>query len=113
MLFITLALCLVLLAKAAQSTCAKGLRVRKEFRDLSPREWARFKSALFKLYTVTIDAKETLVDRFTRVYLENGEIAEDSPYSLPWKRYFLQLFENELRKFDPDVTVPYWVSIGP
>lgn len=87
----------------------EGLRVRKSINDLTTTELLAFKSALYKLYSVTIDGKESIMDRFTKVYIENTKIASNSPYQLPWRRYFLQMFENELRKFDPKVTVPYWV----
>lgn len=100
---------LISLAWALNPNCPRGLRVRKEFRDLSPQEWLDFKSALFKLYAITIDGQETYMDRFTRIQLENLEEVNGSATYLPWHRYFLVLLENDLRTFSPNVTLPYWV----
>jgi hypothetical protein len=107
LLFLTF---ICLLSPFVLGECPNGLRVRKEFRDMSASEWNAFKSALFKLYTITIDGNESLIDRFTRVLNDNRKIAEQSPYRLPWMRYFLRMLERELEKLDPSVTVPYWVN---
>jgi tyrosinase len=34
--------------------------------------------------------------------------AHNHPAFLPWHRQFLIMFEDELRRVDPDVTIPYW-----
>jgi hypothetical protein len=95
-------------ALAFNPNCSDGVRVRKEFRDLGRAEWRRFKSALNHLYDATIDGTESFIDRFTRLHLENADPARGTPYTGPWYRHFTLMFENELRRYDRDVTLPYW-----
>lgn len=95
-------------ALAFNPNCSDGVRVRKEFRDLGQSEWRRFKNALNHLYNATIDGTESFIDRFTRLHLENADPARGTPYSGPWYRHFALMFENELRRYDREVTLPYW-----
>ena len=93
---------------AFNPNCLDGVRVRKEFRDLGRAEWRRFKGALNHLYNATIDGTESFIDRFTRLHLENADPARGTPYTFPWYRHFILMLENELRRYDKEVTLPYW-----
>lgn len=76
-LSLAFAAALVSLASAVNPNCPDGMHVRQEFRDLSRYEWLNFKDALDHLYSTTIDGSESFIDRFTRVYLENVDIANE------------------------------------
>ncbi|RKP18134.1 radical SAM enzyme [Rozella allomycis CSF55] len=47
---------------------------------------------------------------FSRIHVENANIAHNNPQFLPWHRHFLYLLENELRKITPGIALPYWDS---
>ena len=47
-------------------------------------------------------------DRLVRLHQRNGDEAHGGCYFLPWHRLFLLKLENALRRFEPDLALPYW-----
>jgi hypothetical protein len=88
--------------------CPNGIRVRREFRDLPDDEWDDYKAALRKMYEPD-ETGRSKIDRFTKIHLDNASNAHNTAHFLPWHRWFTFLFEEELRKINPKLTVPYWV----
>ncbi|KGG51785.1 hypothetical protein DI09_27p240 [Mitosporidium daphniae] len=92
--------------------------LRKEFRDMSPAEWSRFKRALLKMMdgSTTPQANTgedalpppTSITFWTHLHLASVPHAHGTPQFLPWHRLFLHKFELALRLIDPYVTIPYW-----
>ncbi|KAI9296135.1 Di-copper centre-containing protein [Neoconidiobolus thromboides FSU 785] len=81
--------------------CTSNL-VRREVRELSDSE-------LRELHTAFNDLKANGVwDRFCRTHLDNVPFAHSTPYFLPWHREFIYRFEQELRRVNPRVSLPYW-----
>ncbi|KAI5126380.1 tyrosinase [Nematocida parisii] len=79
-------------------------RVRKEFRDLSPEEWAEYKQ------TVELLRQHGYLEPLARVHYTVKEYAHNSLEFLPWHRLFLLYFEYLLQSLsnNPNMTVPYW-----
>ncbi|KAI0226408.1 hypothetical protein L0F63_002380, partial [Massospora cicadina] len=75
---------------------------RREIRELSWEELQNFYSALEAM------KKSGVYDRICRIHLENVSFAHATPYFLPWHREFIYRFEQELRRINPRVTLPYW-----
>ena len=88
--------------------CPNGIRVRREFRDLADDEWDEYKAALRKMYEPD-ETGRSIIDRFTKIHLDNASVAHNTAHFLPWHRWFTFLFEEELRKINPKLTVPFWV----
>src|SRR5687767_2237144 len=80
------------------------MRCRKNYRDLTPVERDRFVQALYHVKSTGI------VDQFANDHDTFFHDAHHSSHFLPWHREFLRRFENELRTYHPDVTIPYWNS---
>jgi hypothetical protein len=78
---------------------------RKNYRDLVPLERERFVQALYHVKAMGI------VDQFASLHqsLFHQGIHGTSHF-LPWHRELLRLFENALRTYHPDVSIPYWDS---
>lgn len=70
-------------------------------------EWSRYLAAVKKMY-IPDSTGRSKADRFTRIHLDNASVAHNTAHFLPWHRWFTYLYEEELRKFDADVTIPYW-----
>ncbi|KAJ9074315.1 hypothetical protein DSO57_1007736 [Entomophthora muscae] len=75
---------------------------RPEIRELSREELRDLHEAL------QVMKEEGSFDRFCRMHLENVPFAHATPYFLPWHREFTYRFEQELRKINPRLTLPYW-----
>ncbi|MEU1075207.1 MULTISPECIES: tyrosinase family protein [unclassified Streptomyces] len=84
--------------------------IRKNQKNLTKAEKRAFVNAVLEL------KRRGRYDRFVRTHIEyfvgDGDeglrVAHMAPSFLPWHRRFLLDFENELRKVNPKVTVPYW-----
>jgi hypothetical protein len=78
---------------------------RRNYRDLTQAEKDRFVQALYHLKSVG------LIDQFAN---EHGGFffagIHGTSHFLPWHRDFLRRFEDALRTFHPDVSIPYWNS---
>jgi hypothetical protein len=89
------------------SFCSDGIRVRKEFRDLTMEEWSTFKSTIIKMYEKD-GTGFSLIDRIAKVHLDWADEAHYTPYFLLWHRVFTWLMETEMRRISPGITIPYW-----
>ena len=87
--------------------------VRKNHRALTAVEKRRFIHAVLEI------KRRGVYDKFVRIHIEINSsdfIDKDSgmrtghisPAFLTWHRQFLLLFERELQKVDPRVSLPYW-----
>lgn len=77
---------------------------RKDHRDLTPAERTRFVEALYHVKA------SGLVDQFASDHSTFFHEAHHSSHFLPWHREFLRRFEDALRSYDPDISLPYWNS---
>lgn len=89
--------------------CPGGIRIRKEFRDMSAEEWSLFRRAIVAAYAKN-DKMKCIIDYWTKVHLDNVPDAHNTVQFFPWHRYFLKIFEDQLRLVHPNVTIPYWVG---
>ena len=77
---------------------------RKNYRYLSALERDRFVQALHYLKSTGV------VDQFASEHATHFDMGHRSSHFLPWHREFLRRFEDALRTFDPDISIPYWNS---
>jgi len=81
------------------------MAVRKNYRNLTSVERQRFVQALYYVKS------RNVVDQFASLHREHFDHGiHRSSHFLPWHREFLRRFEDALRTFHPDVTIPYWDS---
>lgn len=89
----------------------KEIRGRKEVRDLTHEELEDLKSALYTIVTTKeANSTETIYQRFvsrTKRGRKTGMV-NGSDSLLAWNRKLLYELENELRKVNPKVSLPYW-----
>ncbi|KXN69933.1 Di-copper centre-containing protein [Conidiobolus coronatus NRRL 28638] len=52
--------------------------------------------------------RPTKWDTFARKHIQYYPQVHRTPYFLVWHRFFLHEVEEELRKIDPEVRIPYW-----
>uniref|UniRef100_A0A914HRA4 ShKT domain-containing protein n=1 Tax=Globodera rostochiensis TaxID=31243 RepID=A0A914HRA4_GLORO len=80
--------------------------VRKEYRQLSDEERAKYHAALKTLKA----SKE--YDRLAAIHkaVDNSGAAHSGPAFLPWHREYLKRYEIRLRQIDPTLALPYWDS---
>lgn len=78
---------------------------RKNYRDLTTDERNRFAQALHHVKSTGV------VDDYANQHaMHFFHTIHQSSHFLPWHREFLRRFEDALRTFDPDITIPYWNS---
>jgi len=105
------------------TTTGSETMTRKNQSALSSKEWDTLISAMQKLKK---DKGSRNWDYFTELHKTYGEhddtkdhqelphlsgddlTIHSSMYWLPWHRKFILEFEERLRDFEPDVTIPYW-----
>lgn len=81
------------------------MRCRKNYQDLTETERDQFVAALHHVKaTGVIDQLADEHAAFFHVGIHT------TSHFLPWHRDFLQRFEDALRTYDPDITIPYWNS---
>jgi hypothetical protein len=83
------------------------MRCRKNYRDLTPAERNLFVQALNHVKATG------LVDQYAsehETHFSHG--IHQSSHFLPWHREFIRRFEDALRTFHPEVTLPYWNSVA-
>jgi hypothetical protein len=81
------------------------MRCRRNYRDLSSDEKARYVNALGQLKSNgTID---TFANQHSSLFDSGIHMTSDF---LPWHRDFLRRFEDALRAIDPSISIPYWNS---
>ena len=96
------------LLKDSELQCPGGIRIRKEFRDMTVEEWTTFRKAILAVYAQN-EKKRNLIDYWTRIHLDHVPDAHNTAQFFPWHRYFVKIFEDQLRLVHPNVTIPYWV----
>lgn len=80
------------------------MQCRRDYRDLSAAEKARYVAALY-------DAKARgVVDSFADLHNVHFTHGHNNSSFLPWHREFIRLFEAELQQYDPRVMLCYWNS---
>ena len=77
------------------------MRCRKDHRDLTPTERDQFVQALYHVKSAGI------VDQFASDHEAHFSHAHGNPDFLPWHREFVRRFEDALRTFDPEISMPY------
>ncbi|KAJ1671883.1 hypothetical protein EV182_007396, partial [Spiromyces aspiralis] len=95
-------LVLLSFAVAARQEECKGLRVRKEIRDLTIDELNRYIHAVKTIY------RRGVIDHFTMNHFVSGANVHGAPMFFVWHRNFIWEYENLLREIDPTLTLPYW-----
>ena len=75
---------------------------RKDYRDLSDDERNIFVAALYHLKSTGV------IDTYAAEHSANFDVAHGGSTFLPWHREFLRRFEDELRSYDPSISIPYW-----
>ncbi|KAJ9061204.1 hypothetical protein DSO57_1022882 [Entomophthora muscae] len=96
----------LILAGLAAAQCP----VRREFRELSQQEQQSYFDAVRRLHQKprAYRGGKTMFEYFTRVHMEITEIIHGTALFLPWHRQFTYMYEQELRKINPRVVLPYW-----
>ncbi|KNE71894.1 hypothetical protein AMAG_16322 [Allomyces macrogynus ATCC 38327] len=86
--------------------CTKGVRTRKELRDLTTAELDAVKKAFVMLY------KTGRIAHYVNMHRDNSAVAHNSPHFLIWHRAMLAMFEAEfLAAAENKVAgLPYWAS---
>lgn len=79
-----------------------GFRIRREVRTLSDTEWQAVTEVINTMN------KRGILRKFGRLHGFALETAHKGAAFLPWHRVFLAHFEEEMRKINPAVSVPYW-----
>ncbi|KAI9224734.1 hypothetical protein BC828DRAFT_24247 [Blastocladiella britannica] len=101
-------------ADAAAPKCSGGVRVRKEFRDLSAGEWSLYVSAIHTLAKKPANdgrlAKKgySILEELVKIHVDNFGQIHDNDIFPTWHRAFIYRFETELRKVDASISLPYW-----
>jgi Common central domain of tyrosinase/von Willebrand factor type A domain len=81
------------------------MRCRKNYRDLTGVERDRYVQALHHVKsTGVVDQLANEHETFFHMGIHGNS------HFLPWHRDFLRRFEDSLRTFHPDITIPYWNS---
>ncbi|MCY4560291.1 MAG: tyrosinase family protein [Chloroflexi bacterium] len=82
--------------------------VRKDQSELTPSEWDTLIAALNAIQDVGADSPN--YSSLARIHTPrfHQRTAHRFPEFLPWHREYLWVFENRLRRENPDVTLPYW-----
>ncbi|GII66514.1 tyrosinase [Sphaerisporangium krabiense] len=88
-------------------------RIRKNHLDMTPEERRRFIGAVLEI------KRRGVYDRFVQLHVDvnskdyidkdtGKRVGHINPGFLPWHRQYLLELENQLRRVDPSVTLPYW-----
>lgn len=85
------------------STC-ESIRIRPDVKNLSPQEWQIYLNIFKQMY------REGVFENMARIHHQNFRTIHDNPQFLFWHRYFVWDFENILRRYNSNLTLPYWVS---
>ncbi|KAK3790015.1 hypothetical protein RRG08_016329 [Elysia crispata] len=77
--------------------------VRKELRDMTPREIARFQAAVAELRF----SEDRTWEQFRDLYMYHVMHATGGLFFLPWQRAFLRQMEQRLQEIDCSIVLPY------
>lgn len=81
-----------------------SLRVRRNVNSLTREEINEYIDTLAKAY------EQGVFDKMTDIHLADFQATHHQPLFLLYHRVFAWDFENRLRKINPKITIPYWVS---
>ncbi|KAI8870152.1 Di-copper centre-containing protein, partial [Ramicandelaber brevisporus] len=84
--------------------CSRVL-VRKEIRSLTPAELNAYIAAATKLEQETANNAH---DWLTAVHLAHKQQTHSTSLFFPWHRWMMNLYQIQLHRIDPNVTLPYW-----
>ncbi|KAL7748246.1 hypothetical protein RI367_006432 [Sorochytrium milnesiophthora] len=91
---------------------AAQMRIRKEVRDLTPQEWSTFVAAVKNLQRRPANIPHykglTLYEQYSAIHVDNNSIKHNTPEFLPWHNQYLRQLENDLRVYNPSISLPYW-----
>ncbi|XP_060569873.1 putative tyrosinase-like protein tyr-3 [Ruditapes philippinarum] len=79
-----------------------GISIRREIRTLSDEEWKNVTDVFRELYEAGV------LQAFGRLHGKAKLKAHKGGAFLPWHRVFLAHFEQEMKKINPSVSLPYW-----
>ncbi|XP_052818780.1 putative tyrosinase-like protein tyr-3 [Mya arenaria] len=79
-----------------------GFRRRSDIRTLSRQD----REAVFDVFRTLYE--NGVLGRFGRVHGQNIPLKHRGRAFLPWHRMLVVAFEEEMRKINPDVSLPYW-----
>ncbi|XP_060569905.1 putative tyrosinase-like protein tyr-3 isoform X2 [Ruditapes philippinarum] len=79
-----------------------GISARREIRTLSKKEWEIVTDVFRKLYD------KGVLQSFGRLHGNAILNVHRGAAFLPWHRVFLAHFEQEMKKINPSVSLPYW-----
>lgn len=91
-------------------TC-KGERIRREVRDMSEEDWARFVTAVHRLHSrrgIRNNPSLSRWEELVQLHADHVGEAHGGSLFLPWHRLYLLTLENLLRREDGEVVLPYW-----
>src|SRR6185437_11825352 len=80
------------------------MRTRKDLQYLSPAEIQRLRSAVMKLKASGASGKNYA--HFASIH--GRSCPHGCELFLPWHRAYIYEYEDALRQFEPDLTLPYW-----
>lgn len=79
-----------------------GHRVRREVRTLSAEDWNKFTDVIQQMYN------DGTLRKFGLLHGSAINRYHKGAAFLPWHRVFLTHFEEEMRKINPSISLPYW-----
>ncbi|KAJ1833910.1 hypothetical protein IWW55_006436 [Coemansia sp. RSA 2706] len=79
-----------------------SVSVRKEVRSLSPDEWNAFKGAMQQAY------EDRWIDWFGFLHERVATTVHSNAVFLVFHRKFTNDYEQILRRYNPDISLPYW-----
>ncbi|KAI9184097.1 hypothetical protein H9P43_003150 [Blastocladiella emersonii ATCC 22665] len=94
----------------AAANCGNGIRVRKDYRDLTDAEWNEFIKAVKGLKEKKgADDRTSAFEEFTAMHAKYmSEAHADNAFAL-WHRHYLRVYEDALVKQNPAFkALPYW-----
>ena len=80
----------------------KRLHVRKDIKCLSEEEFQDFVAVIKEMHG------SGFMDRMTLIHHNSWPAVHKYGVGLPWHRWFIMLFEKEMLRINPKVTLPYW-----
>lgn len=93
---------------AEHSLHCEGRRDRQEIRDMTPEQRRQWQEAIMALRADRDENGNSEWDRLVQLHMDFNDEAHGGSYFLPWHRLFLLRLENALRKYQPNLALPYW-----
>ncbi|KAJ3124053.1 hypothetical protein HK098_001429 [Nowakowskiella sp. JEL0407] len=106
-------LCILSSSYALLPNCST-ISVRREWRAFSASEKSAYLNAALALQTVpSLSGKSSIWADFAELHNDLANVVHGDNSNgifLPWHRVFLAAYEYQLRKINPNITVPFWDS---